>query len=377
MTMTNGSIPPISGKKDRGAVVVKGKEKKKADIGLFLLIAVAILVPVGFLLWFFTSGSTPKKAPTPKQVTDEVILTKDVSNTNSLTSLMGEVVYKQKQREEEKKVEELPPPQVETKPLPQPKLPDGTTPKLSEPQSTEVDTSALRRLSAGLSPELGSTSPKPPVNPALANAGMDTKLNGPKYAKGSAQIVKNRNFLLNHGTNIPCGLQTEIISTHPGITTCIVTSDVYSSNGATLLVEKGSKVFGNQSVAIQQGQARAFVTWSDIQTTEGVSISIDSLGTGPRGASGVDVWVDNHFKERFGGAIMLSFLDDAFSTLSARLSNTDVEVDESVNNASEMASTALDNSINIAPTGYASIGARLNILVARDVDMSNVYSLED
>ncbi|MGD6739552.1 hypothetical protein ACP5PY_25755 [Photobacterium leiognathi subsp. mandapamensis] len=37
-----------------------------------------------------------------------------------------------------------------------------------------------------------------------------------------------------------------------------------------------------------------------------------------------------------------------------------------------MASKALENSINIPPTGYVPIGTRLNILVARDIDMSNV-----
>jgi type IV secretion system protein VirB10 len=182
--------------------------------------------------------------------------------------------------------------------------------------------------------------------------------------------------MLIHGTNIPCALQTEIISTYAGLVTCAVVSDVYSANGSTLLIEKGSKVFGNQNIALEQGQARVFLKWADIQTPEGVSIQIDSLGTGGLGASGVSAWVDNHFKERFGGAILLSFLDDAFATLANRTTNSNISTDNTQDNASDMASKALENSIDIPPTAYVQIGTRLNILVARDIDMSNVYQLQ-
>ena len=41
-----------------------------------------------------------------------------------------------------------------------------------------------------------------------------------------------------------------------------------------------------------------------------------------------------------------------------------------------MAKIALENSINIQPTGYANQGQMVNILVARDVDFSDVYSLK-
>jgi type IV secretion system protein VirB10 len=40
-----------------------------------------------------------------------------------------------------------------------------------------------------------------------------------------------------------------------------------------------------------------------------------------------------------------------------------------------MASLALQNSINIPPTGYVNQGERIMIFVARDVDFSNVYEL--
>lgn len=172
-----------------------------------------------------------------------------------------------------------------------------------------------------------------------------------RFANGSASLRKpnSLDFLLMHGTSIPCALYTQIISDYEGYVTCRVTQDVYSANGATLLVERGSMVNGEQKVALEQGKARIFTKWADIETPNGVSIQIDSLGAGALGASGTKAWVDNHFSERFGGAIMLSFVDDALATAGKRASDSNVEFDNSTKNASDMASKALDSSINIKP----------------------------
>jgi type IV secretion system protein VirB10 len=181
-------------------------------------------------------------------------------------------------------------------------------------------------------------------------------------------------FLLIHGTSLPCALYTQIISDYSGFVTCRITQDVYSANGAALLVEKGSLVSGTQSVAMLEGKARIFTSWADIETPLGASIRIDSLGTGQLGAAGIDAWIDNHYQQRFGGAILLSFVDDAMGALSDKLAEGDgVGVDNSTKNGSDMASKALESSINIKPTGYAFIGQRINILVARDIDMSSIY----
>ena len=211
---------------------------------------------------------------------------------------------------------------------------------------------------------------------ATSKQEYDQSFNGSTFADGSAQLRRAGalDFMLIHGTAIPCALYTQIISDYEGYVTCRVTQDVYSANGASLLVERGSMVSGTQKVAMELGKARIFTNWADIETPLGVSIRIDSLGTGALGASGHEAWVDNHFAERFGGAIMLSFVDDALGALSTAASDSsNVQFDNSTQNASDMASKALESSINIAPTGYSYIGQRINILVARDIDLSSVY----
>ncbi|WP_223823900.1 TrbI/VirB10 family protein [Candidatus Enterovibrio escicola] len=204
----------------------------------------------------------------------------------------------------------------------------------------------------------------------------DKSFSASSFDEGSVRLRKASalDFMLKNGTAIPCALYTQIISDYEGFVTCRVTQDVYSANGATLLVERGSTVSGTQKVSMALGKSRIFTNWADIETPLGVSIRIDSLGTGALGASGHEAWVDNHFAERFGGAILLSFVDDALGALSAQASkNGNIQFDNSTKNTSDMASKALEVSIKVAPTGYSYIGQRINILVVRDIDLSPIY----
>lgn len=205
-------------------------------------------------------------------------------------------------------------------------------------------------------------------------------LQGEKYEPGHAQVMQGEDMLLRRGTMIPCVIQNRIVSTYSSLSSCRVTQDVYSADGSTVLIERGSVAYGEQKVALLQGQARLFVTWNEIDTASGVRVRVDSLGVDPLGASGVNAWVDNHFWERFGGAIMLSFVDDSLSALASRLEesggDSEVTFDSSTDNAGNMAELALENSIDIKPTGYVEQGTRMSIRVARDVDFSNVYNVE-
>ncbi len=295
---------------------------------------------------------------------------KQQNEAEALKARDAELLAAQKKRETRRQKDQ---PQIQVEPV---KPVVVTTPEPTEPPPPTPEEVALARKLSG-SPSTAQTGTSiPDIDTTKVNTSLDT----PDYADGSASISKAgyQDFLLKHGSVIPCALYTQIISEQSGFVTCRVTQDVYSANGAALLVERGSLVSGSQNVALEGGQARVFTAWSTIDTPLGVSIKIDSLGTGHLGAAGIDAYVDNHFSERFGGAILLSFVDDALATASNRLSQSDSEVtfDNSSSNASDMASKALDSSINMAPTGYANIGQRVNILVVRNIDMSSVYQFE-
>lgn len=213
-----------------------------------------------------------------------------------------------------------------------------------------------------------------------ANSGssLSSRLNPTVTAKTRAIQRGNQALVLTKGTGIRCALETRIVTTQPGFTRCQVTSDVYSADGTVLLLERGSRIIGEQTAALLQGQARVFVLWNEVETPNGVKVSLASPGAGALGESGHGAKVNYHFWQRFGGAIMISMISDLGDSLSNKSSNGDnnnITYENTSQAAQEMATEALKNSINIPPTGIVNQGSIINVFVARDVDFSNVYDV--
>ena len=210
------------------------------------------------------------------------------------------------------------------------------------------------------------------MQPGLASRLIPTPTEGVKAARRTGS-----DYLLAKGTNIPCTMQTKIVTTQPGFTRCIVEKDVYSANGKVLLLERGSKVTGEQASALLQGQARVFVLWNEAETPYGVRVALASPAAGQLGEAGIGARVNYHFWRRFGGAVMISLIGDLGDYAANRRNNKGngqtFNFDNTSESAQDMATEALKNSINIPPTGYVNQGSRINIIVARDVDFGNVY----
>jgi type IV secretion system protein VirB10 len=184
------------------------------------------------------------------------------------------------------------------------------------------------------------------------------------------------NLALDKGTFISCVLKTAIISTIAGNIACIVTDDVYSAAGTVLLIEKGSVVQGSfRSGTLTPGMNRLFVIWEEIKTPKRVVIDVNAPATDALGGSGIDGWVDNHYMQRFGAAILLSMIDDAFSAAFNNRDGRDYTMNTRENTV-DMANTALENTINIPPTLYKNQGDIVGIYVNKDVDFSKVYRLQ-
>ncbi|WP_208440206.1 type IV secretion system protein VirB10 [Bartonella raoultii] len=207
-----------------------------------------------------------------------------------------------------------------------------------------------------------------------------------RLGQSYATQLRNRDLLITQGTQIDCTLETKIITTQPGMTTCHLTRDVYSTSGRVVLLDRGSKVVGFYQSGIQQGQTRVFVQWSRIETPSGVIVNLDSPSTGPLGEAGIGGWVDTHFWQRFGGAIMVSIIGDLGEWVKDKVwrrdtknkenkENQEQTLPQGVQNAQSIVNDVLQNSINIPPTLYKNQGERVNIFVARDLDFSDVYNL--
>ncbi|WP_426102957.1 TrbI/VirB10 family protein [Pseudomonas sp. PSPC3-3] len=309
-----------------------------------------------------------------------------------------------------KKESSPPPPQTGTHPS---KPNQGTT---GNPQQPQPETPAQRKLSGGVvmgavinnpagyamgvggrqdgssasgtPPQPGSPGSPPgfPGGPVDASAlgvgggsssrGSLSDLSGVSFAPTQASLAPDGKYLLAHGTYARCAVYPEVITEQPGIVDCRLTEPLYSADGSTVIAEASARLTGVQKVALIAGQQNVFTSWTELETQWGVRARLDSLGAGPMGASGTKAWIDNHYGERYGGAIMLSFIQDALkaaTTATQSSGSNGYTVNNSEQNVESMADKALNSTVNIAPTGYILPGTVLTVIVARDIDFSNVY----
>lgn len=231
---------------------------------------------------------------------------------------------------------------------------------------------------------------------SVANAGVET-----------AKATKNDRIdaLVAQGTMIRGVLETALQSDLPGMVRAVTADNVWSFDGRRILIPAGSRLVGEYKSGIAQGQTRVFVVWTRLLRSDGVSVQLGSNGTDDLGRAGNAGFVDNHYLERFGAAIMLSVVGGAAQFLSgygqnsntgATITTTDpttgavtttqpsqsselalqarqIAAQNVSQTLTNIAQEALRNSINIPPTIYLDQGTRIIVFVRRDLDFSAFY----
>jgi type IV secretion system protein VirB10 len=222
----------------------------------------------------------------------------------------------------------------------------------------------------------------PPVGAPAAGGGLfGGQLQGSATPKVAASMLGNRSLTLPKGTAFTCALKTKVISATSGLVGCQVQRNVFSDDGRVLLIERGSHLDGEYRIAsVRPGTVRIPVLWTRIRTPLGVTVDIDSPGTGQLGESGIDGYVDNRWGERIGAAMLLSLIDDSVKLVIQNQANDrqadTIVLPSTTANTSKLAEKVLDSTINIPPLIYQNQGGIVGIYVARDVDFSSVYELK-
>ncbi|HEE0106770.1 TPA: hypothetical protein R6W23_002819 [Citrobacter gillenii] len=181
---------------------------------------------------------------------------------------------------------------------------------------------------------------------------------------------------------IPCSMMRRFVSDVGGRISCLIGEDIYSANHYVKLLPAGTVARGfYRTGALQHGRSRMFVIWTELRTPEPGSLQIpliDTEATGPLGEAGISGWIDTHFWERFGNALMLSTVQDMAAAASDSAPGKDRNTDYTENTraaTADMAKTTLENSINIPPTMYLNQGDVIGIMTGTDIDFSSVYQL--
>jgi type IV secretion system protein VirB10 len=207
------------------------------------------------------------------------------------------------------------------------------------------------------------------------------QLQGSSTPRVVAGTLGNRSLTLPKGTAFTCALKTRVVSATSGFASCQVQRNVFGDDGRVLLIERGSHIDGEYRITtVRPGTVRIPILWTRIRTPLGVTVDIDSPGTGPLGESGIDGYVDNRWTERIGAAMLLSLIDDSVKLLIQNQSddrNGDTFVlPSTTSSGSKLAEKVLDSTISIPPLIYQNQGAIVGIYVARDVDFASVYELK-
>jgi type IV secretion system protein VirB10 len=218
----------------------------------------------------------------------------------------------------------------------------------------------------------GAGNPQGDGENAPSRTSLDNLKQTSAIGTATARMIGDRNYLVTAGAIIPCTLQTAMDSSVPGYTTCIIPRDVYSDNGRVVLLEKGTRVFGEYQGGLQRGQNRLFAMWTRAVTPRGVAIDIGSPASDPLGRAGVTGKIDRFFWQRFGAAMLFSVLDAGGQIAGQAVSPQGSTV---FRTPGDTTSQILNDTQQIRPIVRVNQGTEMAITVAKDFDFSQVYGL--
>jgi type IV secretion system protein VirB10 len=413
------SDPPaeMSAEKARGAFDIRSKRNgpPKTKFWVYIGFLIVFLLVVVFGIWSWVIGEIRGGSSEVDEstVVADATLKVSTSSDDSMAKLRAEKLREIEEQENKRKAEEAKK-QAESSSAPAKQNPttssvNRTAANPGANATPAGETAAQRKLGGGVmllatvndvsGYQAGARGESNPRRPAvgqppsvqgdvpdageglLGAGGSSTRgnlnnLSGPDFTPTKATLAPSRKYLLGNGTYARCALYSEIITEQPGPVDCRLTEPLYSADGSTVLAEAMARLRGVQTVQMGQGRVRVFTAWNDLETKYGRA-RLDSLGAGPMGASGTEAWVDNHLKERYGGALVLSLFKDVLTAATNSSQPSSGAGGYTINNTEQnfesMAEKSLDNTINIAPTGHLLPGTVITVIVARDVDFSSVF----
>ncbi|ESQ87187.1 hypothetical protein ABAC460_20665 [Asticcacaulis sp. AC460] len=262
-------------------------------------------------------------------------------------------------------------------PQPQPSFVQPMPPGNQQPPATvaSVDPSAARApamiVDNSQPPTAAQAAAAPATGgaaPAALNANQQFLASVNGEVSQRAWRIGDPSKVVPQGAVIPAVLETAINSDLPGYTRAVVSRDIRSFDGTTILIPKGSRLIGQYKSGLTSGETRAFIIWNRLIRPDGLSIQLASPATDDLGQAGMSGRVDSHFAKRFGSAMLLSVVNGLSNVMSGKNSSTIVIGSSS--GATGMIGEALSNDMKIPPTIKVPQGATIQVFAARDLDFN-------
>lgn len=192
-----------------------------------------------------------------------------------------------------------------------------------------------------------------------------------------AKKIPHPDFTIASGEFLHAVLETVINSDLPGMVRAILSKPVYAYTGERLLLPAGSRLIGQYTSNLIQGQHRIMVIWNRIILPNGIAVQINSPGTDALGRAGQGAnRVDTHFLARFGQSALLSLIGAGTATVGVKDQdqyNLAAQYRMAIAQSfQQSANQSLQGSLPMKPTLHIVQGALINVFVAHDLSFYQV-----
>lgn len=186
-----------------------------------------------------------------------------------------------------------------------------------------------------------------------------------------AEVIANPANTVVQGTMIQAAMETAISSELPGQVRAVISEDVHSYDGSRILIPRGSKLIGRYRAGADIAQSRITVAWDRIVLPGNQTVTISSFGGDELGRAGATGFVDTRFSERFGSAALISLISALPGAAAAQVEDeTSAEVLEDVgDDFADSTEGVIDDYLSIGPVIYVDQGARITVMVDRDLEI--------
>lgn len=249
-----------------------------------------------------------------------------------------------------------PMPQPQPQPVPQPQNPDANirSPAMIVDNSQPLAAAAAQAAAAAAAP------------PQALNGNQQFLAQQTGEVTQRAWRIGDPSKVVPQGAVIPAVLETAINSDLPGYTRAVVSRDIRSFDGTTVLIPKGSRLIGQYKSGLTSGETRAFIIWNRLIRPDGLSVQLASPATDDLGQAGMSGKVDTHFAKRFGSAILLSVVN-GLANIAGNKNGATIVIGSS-GAATGVIGEALGSDIKIPPTIKVPQGASIQVFTARDLN---------
>lgn len=187
----------------------------------------------------------------------------------------------------------------------------------------------------------------------------------------SEAYARNPSWIVPEGAVIPGVLETRLDSSLPGPVRALVSRPVYAEDGGRVLLPAATRLIGEYQASNAPGDTRIFVTWQRIIRPDGSRVDITSPAVDGAGAPGVGGDVDTRFWQRFGGAMLLSIINEAGEV---SRDSDDTVVRLFGESGSRTGAETVGAIADIPPRIVTERGSKISVFVNQDLDFEAVDS---